>query len=212
MVAGVSGACYKKFRNLEEARAGWYSGPNSFNGDWIVPQPRPAMQTVNESTAIHRPHQPQAVSFADVEVEDEDEDEDCQPQTVSDPDPVYVRVPPDFQQPDIDAEDGPEVFVPPSPATAPLFSPALTAGTLSPRTVATPQLPLGSLLLSDATPSSAPASRLPAAAVPSRAPAAAGTRSRIVVEDDGIQPVLVSKPKEVFVVVRGARPGIYFDR
>ncbi len=215
MVAGVSGACYKKYRNLEEARAGWYSGPNSFNGRWIAPQPRPPMQTVRDSVT-HRGEPASPQSFArlhevpDLDAEYPDEERHVGP--VADPDPVYVHVPPDFEQPDVGAEEGPEIFVPSSPTTAPLFSSVLTDATLSPRPIETPQLPSNTLLFTQTLPvSSTPvhASYTHAAATSSKA---RRSTAGYLHTDEAIETVEVSKPKEIFVVVRGDHPGVYFDR
>lgn len=212
MVAGVSGACYKKYRNLEEARAGWSNGPNSFNGRWVAPQPRPAMQTMRDSVrALHEPAQRHRPTVPH-DLEADGDDDEQQLEAVADPDPVYVHVSSDFEQPDVEEEEGPEVLVPASPTTAPLFSSALSDATLSPRPIETPQLPWNSLQLMQTIPSSSMPAHSPyphvATTTSKIQPSAAGYPQT----DEAIETVEVSKPKEIFVVVRGDRPGVYFDR
>ncbi|TFK81529.1 hypothetical protein K466DRAFT_604429 [Polyporus arcularius HHB13444] len=272
MTAGFPGACHKKYRSLEEARMAWEQGPVELRGKWRVPAPRPPLRTPGfevdkEQMYVPAPPPPRrevevsppsplplpaSVSALPGAMDSLDEEERMWQE---------AAWPDDAAHSDDDAQ-APSISLSRTISSVSSLSlsstPALTAGTISPRLIATPALPVAAFppqatpkittrTLScpivdksqsvrpirrrhdsnaTATPpasptkhsvgASRPLSTSPTKKLPQPANASASssrqahTRTpRYTLERDV---VAVPKPKEMFVVVRGDRPGIYFDR
>ncbi|KAJ8481667.1 hypothetical protein ONZ51_g5830 [Trametes cubensis] len=208
MVKGFPGAIYKSFPTLEEAHQAWYGGPSVVPG-WTPPAPRPAISTPHSQSRPSKPSnakQPKAQPADPIP-------------TVHPPPLVHVRLPAeaafdsDGSDSEIQDERSPRTRrglpacsdnLPPTPATdscgddlnvyyarlrlttyvnAHETTPCQTRPAASKRTTESPSSPAISTDTSGRESPELPYER-----------------------------VHVRKGEYVFVVIRGDRPGIYFDR
>ncbi|OJT12472.1 hypothetical protein TRAPUB_10980 [Trametes pubescens] len=145
-----SGATFKKYTTLKDARLGWEQGPVSWNGKWEPPrEPREACKSCKSVAAppVDVPTMPAYVPSRDQSpVRDPSSYKfHTSPQRIPISLPREEAEPPSSDEELYWAEDDP--FVPPSPSlsSASFISGSLTPGTLSPGSVRTPLIPTPSL-------------------------------------------------------------------
>ncbi|KAH9846590.1 hypothetical protein C2E23DRAFT_863884 [Lenzites betulinus] len=229
MVTAFPGAIYKSFKTCEEARAAWYEGPTKHLPGWKPPPPRSARPTP-QSHAAAKQSEAQAEEGALT----------ASPLvTATD---VHVLLPPQaMEDPEADA-DVDDAFLPcaTTPSRTSSISSVssisewsdtvdetmrprpsvLTADTLSLYSALSPAMSELNLHgLSPSTPRRAKhGARSPSPPPSPTTPASMRrlTRKRQAQGSRDMQPepkgVHVRKGDVVFVVIRGDRPGIYFDR
>ncbi|KAI0653760.1 hypothetical protein C8Q70DRAFT_1059073 [Cubamyces menziesii] len=224
MVKGFPGAIYKSFPTLEEARQAWYGGPSVVPG-WTPPAPRPAISTPHSQSRPSKPSnakQPKAQPADPIP-------------TVHPPPLVHVRLPAeaafdsDGSDSEIQDERSPRTRrglpacsdnLPPTPAMIP-------AGTTSTSTThASASLPMSTptklrpvkVDISSRGVWGAGSVR-PARPAASKRTTESPSSPAISTDTSGrespelpYERVHVRKGEYVFVVIRGDRPGIYFDR
>ncbi|KAI9061402.1 hypothetical protein FKP32DRAFT_1576053 [Trametes sanguinea] len=223
MVNGFKGAVYKKYRTLEGAQAGWRQGPRCWRDSWTPPSPRRAIPTPTQyaGRAVQSRGMVQ-VHLSPVSVQgppSDDEDQywsDLSPDLLDDA--RHSIPPPSPSASSSDEEDG---LPSRSPSPSVMTATSVSSGTLSPRTIRTP-MP-SSPAISTSPMSATRAKRIKPATIRTAAPepptAASRDQSPVVKEKSAtgsgrFQPrqVRIAPAKEAFVVVRGDRPGVYFDR
>ena len=210
MVKEFQPAIYKSFHTLEAARQAWYGGP-SVLPNWTPPSPRPAIPTPpshSKPSESKRRGTKQAAFEADAD--------SAVPQ-VHPPPVVRLRLPADVAQESSDSEDGDSAPIrPPLPATS--VASLLTPDTISGGTVTTPTTPkklrpvkvdMTPVGVWGASPARAGATAPKRTQVPTSGPSEASGRESPELPYDRVR---VRKGEYVFVVIRGDKPGIYFDR
>ncbi|KAI9068211.1 hypothetical protein FKP32DRAFT_1562202 [Trametes sanguinea] len=229
MVNGFKGAVYKKYQTLEGAQAGWHQGPGCWRDSWTPPSPRRAIPTPTPYPGPNRsPRQEQQsageaappeetlaaaqsrglvqVHLSSVSVEGPPSDDEDQ--YWSDPSPEFLddtRHPIPPPSPSASSSDEEDDLPPRSPSPSVMTATSLSSGTLSPRTIRTP-LP-SSPAVSISPMSVTRVKRNNSATIRTTTPELAAAASR-----EQSRGVPVAPAKEAFVVVRGDRPGVYFDR
>ncbi|EIW58986.1 uncharacterized protein TRAVEDRAFT_48118 [Trametes versicolor FP-101664 SS1] len=231
MVTGFSGACHKKFITLEDARNGWLEGPISrVMGDWRPPHPRDALPTPprpapraqnsnhthpDEQNPLHEQHPP-----------DEDDDNSAAAAFEVDTTPNIVELrlsAADTAGPPSDDDSGSDEYFdvdhvekddhpPPSPSPSSVSTPPLPLSPhylgAFPGRVAEPRNPPPIERATTTVPQPVrPIAQSVQTTVSSREPRATSSEFRPPVDT-----VLVdAKRKDVYVVVHGEYPGVYFD-
>ncbi|KAH9885132.1 hypothetical protein C8Q73DRAFT_660296, partial [Cubamyces lactineus] len=233
MVCGFSGANFKKYDNYELAVEAWFEGPPRLKGNWKVPNPRPPILTSPLQKEKKSPHPtpstydgrlPPEVKLSATEDDDdgdydygsaafdaaEEDDNSWQlyhdaPGSVSTPSPQSSPTPRTNPRAASDlSNDSPYIHS----VRSFEFSPMLTAGTISPRTVQTPSPSSPALSTGILSP--------PQLAQPSPSSPAINKKIR----DDRLTQLAydlankssITRKRKVYVVLRGERPGIYFER
>ncbi|KAJ8457597.1 hypothetical protein ONZ51_g11434 [Trametes cubensis] len=186
MVKGFHGAIYKSFHTLEAARQACHSKPSESKRRGT----KHAEPEADTGSAIPQVHPPPV---------------------------VHLRLPADVAQESSDSEDGEPASIR-APLLATSVAPLLTSGTISGGTVTTPTTPKKMRPVKvDMTPvgvwGASPARA--GTAAPKRAQAATSGPSEASGRESPELPydrVRVRKGEYVFVVIRGDKLGIYFDR
>lgn len=161
LTSGYSGAAYKKYTTLKEAREGWEEGPQVWKGRWRPPR-KPADTTQEKAASM--PAYPPSRDQSPVR-----DPSTCEFR--SSPFPVSVALPRNEVEPPLSDEEcdywAEDVSAPPSPDSASFISGSLTPGTLSPGTITTPLIPTPALarmsISSPRTPDHRPALLQPSA-------------------------------------------------
>ncbi|KAI0323654.1 hypothetical protein GY45DRAFT_1217293, partial [Cubamyces sp. BRFM 1775] len=215
MVCGFSGANFKKYDNYESAVEAWFEGPPRLEGNWKVPNPRPPILTSPLRREEKSPH-PTPSTYdgrlpPEVKLAATEEDDNSWQLYHDTRDSVSIPSPQSSPTPRTNAHaasdlsnDSPHMHS----VRSFEFSPMLTAGTISPRTVHTPSLSSPALSTGILSP--------PQLAQPSPSSPAIDRKIR----DDRLTQLAhdlankssITRKRKVYVVLRGERPGIYFER